>query len=58
MRDKRCSGCGYVSPTRSLDIRAWDCPNCKTHHARGSNAALNLLAVGLYRVSLSSDRKT
>lgn len=43
---KRCSSCGDLSPKMPLNIREWDCPQCKAHHDRDVNAAINLLAVG------------
>jgi putative transposase len=44
---KRCSACGNVLDTLPLDIRAWTCSVCGTHHDRDVNAAQNILAVGL-----------
>ncbi|MGG6269935.1 RNA-guided endonuclease InsQ/TnpB family protein [Leptolyngbya sp. AN03gr2] len=43
---KRCGNCGHVVESLSLNIRAWDCPNCGAHHDRDINAARNILAVG------------
>lgn len=45
---KRCSCCGYVSKGMGLDIRSWECPECKSEHDRDENAAKNILkfAVG------------
>ena len=43
---KRCHPCGYVLDKLPLEIREWDCPNCKSHNLRDFNSALNLLAVG------------
>ena len=44
---KRCSGCGFVSESMPLNIREWECPECKTAHDRDVNAAINILAAGL-----------
>jgi putative transposase len=44
---KRCGKCGHVVDKLPLDVREWDCPECKTHHDRDINAAQNILAAGL-----------
>ena len=44
---KRCSHCGHVLASLSLDVRFWRCPECKTFHDRDLNAAKNVLAAGL-----------
>jgi putative transposase len=44
---KRCGNCGYIVEKLPLNIRAWDCPQCDTHHDRDINAAKNILAAGL-----------
>jgi putative transposase len=44
---KRCGHCGHVVDKLPLDIREWDCPECRTHHDRDINAAQNILAAGL-----------
>ncbi len=44
---KRCSNCGHVLETLSLDIREWVCSECGAHHDRDINAANNVLAAGL-----------
>jgi putative transposase len=44
---KRCGNCGYIVEKLTLNIRAWDCPQCGTHHDRDLNAAKNILAAGL-----------
>ncbi len=40
---KTCHSCGYLLPDLPLDIRAWECPACHTHHDRDQNAAINIL---------------
>ncbi|HEY4385662.1 MAG TPA: IS200/IS605 family element RNA-guided endonuclease TnpB [Ktedonobacteraceae bacterium] len=44
---KRCSHCGHILDSLSLDVRVWSCPECHTVHDRDVNAANNILAVGL-----------
>jgi len=44
---KRCSHCGHVLDSLSLDERFWTCPACSTFHDRDRNAAQNVLAEGL-----------
>src|SRR2546426_2902407 len=44
---KRCSHCGYVLDSLSLDERFWLCPQCHSFHDRDHNAAKNVLAAGL-----------
>ena len=44
---KTCSSCGHLLDTLPLDIRQWDCPECGVTHDRDTNAARNILAVGL-----------
>jgi putative transposase len=44
---KMCYKCGHLLETLPLSVRKWDCPECKTHHGRDSNAAKNILSAGL-----------
>src|SRR5690349_7317573 len=44
---KRCSSCGHVLGSLSLDVRQWTCPICASVHDRDVNAAKNVLAAGL-----------
>lgn len=43
---KRCSCCGHVVESLSLDIRVWTCPECDTVLDRDINAAKNIKAAG------------
>jgi putative transposase len=44
---KRCSACGHVLGSLSLDTRVWTCPACDVTHDRDVNAARNIKAAGL-----------
>jgi len=42
-----CSCCGYVLEDLDLEVRAWRCLACGTHHDRDVNAAKSILTEGL-----------
>ena len=44
---KPCSDCGYKNKDLSLLDRQWICSECKTHHDRDVNAAINIKQAGL-----------
>lgn len=44
---KRCGSCGHIVEKLPLSIREWTCAICTTTHDRDTNAAQNILAVGL-----------
>jgi len=44
---KRCSTCGHLLDTLSLETREWHCPDCGANHDRDINAATHILSAGL-----------
>jgi Transposase and inactivated derivatives len=43
---KRCSECGYVTESKPLSVRSWDCPRCEATHDRDINAAKTFVPLG------------
>ncbi len=52
---KRCSHCGYTMNKMPLDVRTWQCPECKSEHCRDINAARNIKAEGLSVLAFGED---
>ena len=43
---KTCSCCGYRNAGITLSVREWDCPECRAHHDRDHNSAINIREEG------------
>jgi putative transposase len=48
---KVCNVCGYKKDDLTLNIREWECPDCKTLHDRDINASLNIKKIALNNLS-------
>ena len=53
---KLCSNCHYQIGELPLEVRAWNCHNCGTHHDRDGNAAINIRAEGIRMLSVLGTR--
>jgi putative transposase len=53
---KLCSNCHYQISEMPLDVRAWTCPSCGTHHDRDENASQNIRAEGIRMLSVLGTR--
>ncbi|MBW4680489.1 MAG: transposase [Microcoleus vaginatus WJT46-NPBG5] len=51
---KTCHVCLHQVDSLSLEIRSWTCSNCKTHHDRDVNAAINIRDEGLRVLALGT----
>lgn len=51
---KTCHVCLNQINSLSVDIRVWECPNCKTKHDRDVNAAINIRDEGLRLLALGT----
>ncbi|GET35304.1 RNA-guided endonuclease InsQ/TnpB family protein [Microseira wollei] len=50
------SNCHYQVDEMPLDVRAWICPSCGTHHDRDGNAAINIRAEGIRMLKVLGTR--
>ena len=48
---KPCSNCGFHNEELTLNDRQWACPECRSHHDRDINAAINILRAGMVSVT-------
>jgi len=56
LSSKTCSYCGYVLDSLDLNVRTWQCPNCKTTHNRDINASINICRVGASTLGIGEVR--
>lgn len=49
---KICNICGYYSKELTLADREWNCPDCKSNHDGGINAAINIKKLALDKQNL------
>lgn len=55
---KLCSTCGHTNHSLTLVDREWVCTNCKTHHDRDVNAAINIKNYSLKNCGKHSRKKS
>lgn len=48
---KACSVCGCIQEKMPLNVREWTCPECRAHHDRDINSAINLLRQAMSEVT-------
>src|SRR5690606_11507725 len=51
-----CHVCHHQHTLITLRAREWECPNCRTHHIRDHNAAINILCAGASAPDRSDDK--
>jgi putative transposase len=52
---KKCNCCGYINNALKLNMREWECPNCKNILDRDINSAKNILTVGLAELAFGEN---